>query len=616
MKKQKLYLGMTLIMAGLLSACGQQSSDSIRQSQGSGTASEKEALEETLSDPNSPEAHVPVTLLQGEEIIEPMELSTASLTYDEEIGAVFGDGARLSHVLPQVADELPAAALDGSFGLQIPETMRFSCLELYDSDYEQIRRIYPSRDGKGNESPASAASSAQFCTDTLNELSSGSYYVSVSVVETGDYIESEKTNAYTVYEYAFRLDVPEDGGRALDKEAKELCSTVFYLAGNPDYRLTFTPGGRLDRNRLTAYVQKVLPDSGDSVCRRFSIFWDPETTRYSVPEEDSQGVFVSGQQDQLLFLESGAISLTTPDAETSGAYYPETMYFMPEAFVRPLNQTDTMALSESELKLLRNQFYAVYGQSFADTHLSDYFSRQPWYLPNSDAGEISEDDFPALWRRNLEFVRTREASHSEEQASEYRKAYGTLPDMPYRELLTTDSELLVRFSANPKDAEDRGICYLAQGSLSLPVTLKPQEYEAVKKDGKSVEICINEITGETETIQDTDNPDYGDCLLGDTHYFLSYNAMTGLYELWQNSADTLFKPVYEGEIAVLKGAEEEWYGYFDLMKDESGKSVPGAFRPIRYDQAAEDSSDYTDYCGNQPVFDEKGYLKALYIFGD
>lgn len=46
----------------------------------------------------------------------------------------------------------------------------------------------------------------------------------------------------------------------------------------------------------------------------------------------------------------------------------------------------------------------------------------------------------------------------------------------------------------------------------------------------------------------------------------TYNPDSGLYSFWANSADTRFKRVYQGVVYVLKGACEEYYGYFDMPR--------------------------------------------------
>ena len=65
------------------------------------------------------------------------------------------------------------------------------------------------------------------------------------------------------------------------------------------------------------------------------------------------------------------------------------------------------------------------------------------------------------------------------------------------------------------------------------------------------------------------------------------------------------KPVYEGPVYVWKGAEAEWFQYFD-MPGPQGRSEG---QRITFDGDAV-------YSGNAPDFDEKGYLRALYFYGD
>ena len=57
----------------------------------------------------------------------------------------------------------------------------------------------------------------------------------------------------------------------------------------------------------------------------------------------------------------------------------------------------------------------------------------------------------------------------------------------------------------------------------------------------------------------------------------TYNPDSGLYSFWANSADTRFKRVYQGVVYVLKGACEEYYGYFDMPRESIVES-PGNYR--------------------------------------
>ena len=158
-----------------------------------------------------------------------------------------------------------------------------------------------------------------------------------------------------------------------------------------------------------------------------------------------------------------------------------------------------------------------------------------------------------------------------------------------------------------------------RGSISLPVSVSPEEYETVMKEGGEADIIINELTGETAVMEAVDSTDYqyGDCRLyfdGEEepdHFFISYEPYSGTYELWHNSADTLFKPVYEGNIYVLKGAQEEYINYFPLLPSDDHKGSPGVLRDI----SPEEGQD-TPFSGNLPAFDPNGYLRGLYFAGD
>ena len=157
------------------------------------------------------------------------------------------------------------------------------------------------------------------------------------------------------------------------------------------------------------------------------------------------------------------------------------------------------------------------------------------------------------------------------------------------------TEIWVELSPRPEDFEDRGLYYAVHGSISLPVSVSPEEYETVMKEQETAEIVVNELTGETAVMEAVDSTDYqyGDCRLyfdGEEepdHFFISYEPYSGTYELWHNSADTLFKPVYEGNIYVFKGAQEEYINYFPLIPSDDRKGSPGVLRDISPEEGQE-----------------------------
>lgn len=62
---------------------------------------------------------------------------------------------------------------------------------------------------------------------------------------------------------------------------------------------------------------------------------------------------------------------------------------LPFFMVRPVTPQDLQGRSPWDLDVMRNEIYARHGRTFKRKDLQDYFSRQPWYLP-----QYSPDGFP------------------------------------------------------------------------------------------------------------------------------------------------------------------------------------------------------------------------------
>ncbi|NJN41561.1 MAG: YARHG domain-containing protein [Flammeovirgaceae bacterium] len=56
----------------------------------------------------------------------------------------------------------------------------------------------------------------------------------------------------------------------------------------------------------------------------------------------------------------------------------------PEASTDYLEAGDLSAYSKEELKLMRNEIFAIHGYIFKTQSLKDYFSSQPWYSASYD----------------------------------------------------------------------------------------------------------------------------------------------------------------------------------------------------------------------------------------
>lgn len=312
----------------------------------------------------------------------------------------------------------------------------------------------------------------------------------------------------------------------------------------------------------------------------------------------------------------GTVSLSDGTA-ASGEYYPYVGHlFMPDAFLRPLCSADLTGLTKNDMRLIRNEFYAVYGRVFSSEDLSAYFEGRPWYRGTTASDQFSEEILGGLYKRNITFLKTAEDAYDETLAESAKASWEDLSPAPYLDLLPKSGETLVTIPSGPENAVDQGIYYVAQGTISVPVTLTPDQIERLEA-GETVTLEINGLTGETETLKKSLSPSYGTYVFGDeaggNYVMASYHPETGLFTLWHDSDDTNFKPVYEGELYILKGAMEEYYGYFDLPPTKQDRPG-GGYRYIDFE--IPDPDGYSPYSGNILVHDSKGYIKALYFMGD
>ena len=453
-----------------------------------------------------------------------------------------------------------------------------------------------------------------------------------------------------------------DPARMLSEDSKDVCG-LYLKAGDPAYQLEVKPGGRLNRNQLTFMVNKSIKESVARepirYCELLEDFRHKDFGSYST-DSKTNGIYIEWNDSEHYIEVLGDAA-----DEAVGRYYPAFYYYYPEAFFRPLNRADIICMGEGEIRLLRNQFYAAHGRSFKDEELQEHFGKQRWYVPED--GD-PESEFTDIEKRNIEFLKSIETELSESEPStiddamelftiyddenvllpeeiELLNSYSIEPftkeglqvlnaaysktafELSYYDIIKDHidwdgmpvSEISVRLSPKPEDFKDMGLYYAVHGSISLPVSVSPEEYETVMKEGGEADIVINELTGETAVMEAVDSTDYqyGDCRLyfdGEEepdHFFISYEPYSGTYELWHNSADTIFKPVYEGNIYVLKGAQEEYINYFPLIPSDDHRGSAGVLMDI----SPEEGQD-TPFGGNLPAFDNNGYLRGLYFAGD
>lgn len=404
--------------------------------------------------------------------------------------------------------------------------------------------------------------------------------------------------------------------------ASALCGSYF-KAGDFRYTMEILPGGPGERNTLSVTVNRRSMEPQDiersNAVMGLGVYRLPYSSgisSYSLANEMNGASGNTAATMDMGVNQDGTVSLSG-NGEAAGIYYRcEGNLELPEAFFRPLNGTDLIGLDKEQMRIIRNQFYAVYGRKFQNEELNAYFEAKPWYQGTTEPEQFDDRLLGGMIKRNISFLQAAENEYNANEAEKQKREYDALSPAPYLSLLPESGEILVTLASDREHAEDKGIYYRAEGTISVPVTLTQEQYRRLL-DGEELLVSTDELTGEQKTLKKAKEQEYGEFVFGDEaegdYVMSSYNAETGLYSLWADSADTRFKRVYQGDIYVLKGACEEYYGYFNMKREELKESA-GNYRVMDFDEQGPYGPQ--EYSGNVLVTDSKGYVKALYFWGD
>lgn len=404
--------------------------------------------------------------------------------------------------------------------------------------------------------------------------------------------------------------------------ASALCGSYF-KAGDFRYTMEILPGGPGERNTLSVTVNRRSMEPQDiersNAVMGLGVYrlpYSSKTSSYTLTNEMNGVPGNTAAAMDLSVNQDGTVSLSG-NGEAAGIYYTcEGNLELPEAFYRPLNGTDLIGLDKEQMRIIRNQFYAVYGRKFQNEELNAYFGAKSWYQGTTEPEQFDDRPLGNLIKRNISFLQEAENEYDANKAEEQKKEYAALSPAPYLSLLPESGEILVTLASDSEHTEDKGIYYRAQGTISVPITLTQEQYRRLL-DGEELVVSTDELTGEQKTLKKAKEQDYGEFVFGDEaegdYVMSSYHSGTGLYSLWADSADTRFKRVYHGDVYVLKGACEEYYGYFNMKREELKESA-GNYRVMDFDEQGPYGPQ--EYSGNILVRDAKGYVKALYFWGD
>lgn len=309
-----------------------------------------------------------------------------------------------------------------------------------------------------------------------------------------------------------------------------------------------------------------------------------------------------------------------------GDYYSfRNSFTRPDLFTRYLCKADLYLYPTEDLWLLRNEIYAAHGREFDSEVLNHHFSAMSWYRALLEPDEFSESLLSDIEKKNILLIRKLEEEPFPERnlidGLDYASEYDRLPSAPYLSYLHYGQE--TGLSADLAQAKDRGVYYAAPGSISVPASITPEQFLAVQSGGET-EVILNALTGESQMLSlDPDADDSGvygylmydkgsDPASQDIETGLSPDLENGTYTLWQTSADTVMKTVYEGDIYILKGAVSGAY----TSLSEASKSQKEIFSGAAPGDGLADGATDGIVFGNELYYNSKGYFTAVYSLGD
>ena len=303
--------------------------------------------------------------------------------------------------------------------------------------------------------------------------------------------------------------------------------------------------------------------------------------------------------------------------ELSGDYFSlDQMLTMPDVSERYLNRADLYRYSKEELRILRNEIFAIHGAAFAAEDLKAYFEEKEWYEGSIPTTEFSNDRLSDLERANAALIKELE---NEEglliDGSDCRAEFDALPEAPYLSLLDQFEETGIH--VDMREARDMGCYYVVQGEIRVPVTFTQEQINALE-EGEELEAGVNEWNGQTMMLRKLPDSEPGQLRYWyyekgtePDEYTMDANASldlkNGLYTLWYMSDDTIMKTVYEGDIFILKGATRGDYpGLVAASKEQRELKIP----------ESEDDIWNKEVWSNRIRHDGRGYITAVYYLGD
>lgn len=248
-----------------------------------------------------------------------------------------------------------------------------------------------------------------------------------------------------------------------------------------------------------------------------------------------------------------------------------------------LEWDDVKKLSKEERNLARNEIYARHGYKFKNKELLNYFKKKSWYSPKVDPKKFSESAFNSYEKHNVNYLQslvTQSGKKNLSKANTKKKvdSYG------YEQGHSKLSFRIKKGSLKKKDGY-----YQVEAVYCQPVTVSGK-----LKIGDTVKVSFNDLTGEKMTLVRESDGLYTKDGSRQFEYPEERGKSVVLYE---DSADRVDKPVYEGKLYIRKDAVEG-RNFGEEVKFKSSRVKK---KNLTY---------------NAVYFDSKGYVVRLMNFGD
>ena len=405
-----------------------------------------------------------------------------------------------------------------------------------------------------------------------------------------------------------------------------LLSAPLYLAGDsgiscmvfidPDKNETFMDSHRIqlffsdNRNTAQAVAELVLEpgkDSYDTVLKT-QVYTDGALVKET--EETVCVMFATDGQ-------TGTRMEINRTEKYGGTYYSRNNYDEISLSERFYTRAELAWLPGENLSLLRNTIYAHHGRKFKTESLNEYFSQKPWYRGTVEPEAFTEDMLTDTERANVRLIQELENIPFEERIKEGYKGPEGISEALYLPFLLKQKEGNssaltgnavsddTGISFDMEKAVDQGEYFTVPGVISCPVTVTQEQMKAVQAGGQA-EVTVDELTGKTKILE-MENHTLVLHEKGETsadpgwnpYIGIDYDYEKGIYKLWQDSDDTIMKPVYKGEIRIAKGAV--CGGHVSLLSASA--------QPRELSLSGEEG-------GNWILYDSRGTILTVYYLGD